>query len=97
VGLGFNSNQGEVMPSTTEFSTALGHGIWAIDTGYQRPHFDAAYLMVERGRAAFIDTGTAHSVPRLLGALEAAGVARDAVDWVIPTHVHLTTPVVRAR
>lgn len=77
------------MASTTEFSTALGHGIWAIDTGYQRPHFDAAYLMVERGRAAFIDTGTAHSVPRLLAALEAAGVARDAVDWVIPTHVHL--------
>lgn len=77
------------MASTTEFSTALGHGIWAIDTGYQRPHFDAAYLMVERGRAAFIDTGTGHSVPRLLDALDAAGVARDAVDWVIPTHVHL--------
>jgi glyoxylase-like metal-dependent hydrolase (beta-lactamase superfamily II) len=77
------------MASTTEFSTALGHGIWAIDTGYQRPHFDAAYLMVERGRAAFIDTGTGHSVPRLLDTLEAAGVARDAVDWVIPTHVHL--------
>jgi len=77
------------MASTTEFSTALGHGIWAIDTGYQRPHFDAAYLMVERGRAAFIDTGTGHSVTRLLDALEAAGVTRDAVDWVIPTHVHL--------
>ena len=77
------------MASTTEFSTALGHGIWAIDTGYQRPHFDAAYLMVERGRAAFIDTGTGHSVTRLLAVLEAAGVARDAVDWVIPTHVHL--------
>lgn len=77
------------MASTTEFSTALDHGIWAIDTGYQRPHFDAAYLMVERGRAAFIDTGTGHSVPRLLAVLDAAGVARDAVDWVIPTHVHL--------
>ncbi len=77
------------MASTTEFSTAHGHGIWSIDTGYQRPHFDAAYLMVERGRAAFIDTGTGHSVPRLLDALAAAGVARDAVDWVIPTHVHL--------
>ncbi len=77
------------MASTTEFSTAHGHGIWSIDTGYQRPHFDAAYLMVERGRAAFIDTGTGHSVTRLLDTLEAAGVARDAVDWVIPTHVHL--------
>lgn len=39
------------MATTTEFSTALGHGIWSIDTGYQRPQFDAAHLMVERSRA----------------------------------------------
>ncbi len=77
------------MDSTSEISAPLGQGIWAIDTGYQRPKFDAAYLMVEQGRAAFIDTGTSHSVPRLLAALDATGVSRDAVDWVIPTHVHL--------
>jgi len=77
------------METTTEFSTALPHGVWAIDTGYQRANFDAAYLVVADGRAAFIDTGTGHSVPRLLAVLEAAGVTRDAVDWVIPTHVHL--------
>ncbi len=67
----------------------LGHGIYAIDTGFQRPRFDAAYLLVEDGRAAFIDTGTNHAVPRLLAALDALGLAPDAVDWVIPTHVHL--------
>ena len=72
-----------------DFIDDLGHGIYAIDTGFQRPRFDAAYLMVENGRAAFIDTGTNHAVPRLLAALDALGVARDAVDWVIPTHVHL--------
>lgn len=72
-----------------DFLDDLGHGIYAIDTGFQRPRFDAAYLMVEDGRAAFIDTGTNHAVPRLLAALEALGLARDAVDWVIPTHVHL--------
>ena len=77
------------MNSTSEHATPLDHGIWVIDTGYQRPMFDAAYLMVERGRAAFIDTGTSLALPRLLAALDAAGVARDAVDWVIPTHVHL--------
>lgn len=77
------------MPSCSEHTNPLGHGIWVIDTGYQRPMFDAAYLMVEQGRAAFIDTGTSLAVPRLLEALDAAGVARDAVDWVIPTHVHL--------
>jgi glyoxylase-like metal-dependent hydrolase (beta-lactamase superfamily II) len=72
-----------------DFLETLGHGIYAIDTGFQRPRFDAAYLMVESGRAAFIDTGTNHAVPRLLAALSALGLAPDAVDWVIPTHVHL--------
>lgn len=72
-----------------DFIEDLGHGIYAIDTGFQRPRFDAAYLIVEDGRAAFIDTGTNHAVPRLLAALQALGLATDAVDWVIPTHVHL--------
>ncbi|MDH5823046.1 MBL fold metallo-hydrolase [Luteimonas sp. RD2P54] len=65
------------------------HGIVTIDTGYQRPQFCAAYLIVERGRAAFVDCGTNHSVPRLLAALQAQGLAADAVDRVILTHVHL--------
>lgn len=75
-----------VLPSFVE---DLGHGIHAIDTGFQRPRFDAAYLLVHEGHAAFIDTGTNHAVPRLLAALEALGLSPDAVDHVIPTHVHL--------
>ena len=72
-----------------DFVEDLGHGVYAIDTGFQRPIFDAAYLVVAGGRAAFIDTGTDHAVPRLLAALDALGLAREAVDHVIPTHVHL--------
>lgn len=72
-----------------EFVDALGGGVFAIDTGFTRPRFDAAYLIVQDGRAAFVDSGTNFSVPRLLTALDAVGIARDAVDWVIPTHVHL--------
>jgi glyoxylase-like metal-dependent hydrolase (beta-lactamase superfamily II) len=71
------------------FVQALPHGIHVIDTGFQRPLFDASYLIVENGRAAFIDTGTNFAVPRLLAALDDLGLARDAVDHVIPTHVHL--------
>ncbi|MDR1075733.1 MAG: MBL fold metallo-hydrolase [Xanthomonadaceae bacterium] len=65
------------------------YGIHTIDTEYVRPHFDAAYLVVEAGRGAFIDCGTSHSIPRLLAALEHARLAPEDVDWVIPTHVHL--------
>ncbi len=67
----------------------LGGGVHAIDTAFHRDHFDAAYLLLRGGRAAFIDTGTNFALPRLLAALELLGVPRDAVDWVIPTHVHL--------
>jgi len=67
----------------------LGHGIIAIDTLFQRPLFDASHLIVEEGRAAFVDTGTSHSVPHLLAALEERGLSRSDVDLVILTHVHL--------
>ena len=78
------------MPSTLlPFVQPLDHGILVIDTGFHRDAFDAAYLIVENDRAAFVDTGTNDSVPRLLAALEAAGLAPGAVDLVIATHVHL--------
>ncbi|WP_116810756.1 MBL fold metallo-hydrolase [Steroidobacter cummioxidans] len=74
---------------TAEFCQALDHGIFVIDTGFVRPRFDAAYLVVDNGRAAYIETGPNSAVPRLLAALEVAGLDRSAVDYVIPTHVHL--------
>ena len=72
-----------------DFVERLDHGIHVVDTGFHRPRYDAAYLIVEKGRAAFIDTGTNHAVPRLLAALDLVGLAPEAVDMVIPTHVHL--------
>ena len=64
-------------------------GIVTIDTGYVRPAFCAAYLVIEDGRAAFIDTGPGRALPRLLDALRGHGLGPEAVDWVIATHVHL--------
>lgn len=64
-------------------------GVVTIDTGYVRPDFCAAYMVVEDGRAAFIDTGPGKGMPRLLAALDQQGLGPDAVDWVIATHVHL--------
>ena len=65
------------------------HGIHTIDTGFQRPGFDAAYLVVENGRGAFVDCGTNHAVPAMLRALADAGIEPASVDWLILTHVHL--------
>lgn len=75
--------------TTADFCQQVSEGITVIDTGFVRPRFDAAYLLVDNGRAAYIDTGPNNAVPRLLAALQMAGLDRSAVDYIIPTHVHL--------
>ena len=65
------------------------HGITAVDTGYLHPGHAAAHLIVDSGRAAFVDVGPNSAVPNLLGALAELGIARAAVDYVLLTHVHL--------
>ena len=67
----------------------LGYGITAVDTDYVRPFLDASHLLVHGGRAAFIDTGTNHSVPLLLDALSQQAISADDVDYVFLTHIHL--------
>jgi glyoxylase-like metal-dependent hydrolase (beta-lactamase superfamily II) len=67
----------------------LDHDITVIETGYGRSGYDAAYLLVDEGHAAFIDTGVNASVPGLLAALAGRGLAPRNVDWVLLTHVHL--------
>ena len=69
--------------------TALGDGIYCIETGLYRHGLAACYLVREGDRAAFVDTGTTHTVPRLLEILGALGLSAESVDYVIPTHVHL--------
>lgn len=69
--------------------TRFPHGITAIDTEYHRPYFDASHLIVDGGQAAFVDTGTTHSVPMLLAGLEEAGLRPEDVTYVLLTHVHL--------
>ena len=73
------------LPITTYF----GNGITAVDTDYVRPRLDASHVIVRNGRAAFVDTGTTHSVPNLLTGLVSAGALPEQVDWVFLTHIHL--------
>lgn len=64
-------------------------GITCIDTMYVQPGRAACYLIIHNDRAAFIDTGTAHTVPYLLETLKLKNILPGAVEFVIPTHVHL--------
>ena len=72
-------------PQIIDFDT----GISAVDTNYVRPGLDASHLIVEDGHAAFVDAGTSHSVPLLLGALASKDLEPAQVDWLLLTHVHL--------
>lgn len=67
----------------------LPFGITCIDTNYTRPNMAAAYLLVENGRGAFIETGPLLAVPRLLAGVARAGLTPEDVDAIIVTHVHL--------
>lgn len=69
--------------------TIAHDSIITIDCHYGGPGYASAYLIVENGRAAFVDTNTALALPYLLEALDATGVAREAVDYIIVTHIHL--------
>jgi glyoxylase-like metal-dependent hydrolase (beta-lactamase superfamily II) len=63
--------------------------ITPVDTHYVRPRMDASHLLESGGRAAFVDTGTDHSIPHLLAALAAAGLSPECVDFILLTHIHL--------
>jgi glyoxylase-like metal-dependent hydrolase (beta-lactamase superfamily II) len=66
-----------------------GNGVFAFDSGYVRPLLAAVHLIVDGGRAAFVDTGNNAALPAALAALERLGLSVRSVDYVILTHIHL--------
>ena len=68
---------------------AVADGVLCIETGLYRDGLAACYLIRQRDRLAFVNTGTAHTVPDLLAVVQALGLTPQHVDYVIPTHVHL--------
>lgn len=67
----------------------LNDDIVCIDTEQMRPGLAACYLVGDGRHHALIECGTSLSVPAVLEVLAERGVAREAVDYVMPTHVHL--------
>jgi glyoxylase-like metal-dependent hydrolase (beta-lactamase superfamily II) len=76
-------------PTESDALAALGAGVVAVDTGFLAPRFDASHLILQDGRAAFVDTGVNDSVDTLVNALAAYDVEECDVDYVFLTHVHL--------
>ena len=77
------------MPGNSAQTTRVDACIWAIDVEYIRPLHDSSHLVVEDGRAAFVDTGTNDSVPLLVDALRQQDLDVGDVDYVFLTHIHL--------
>ena len=65
------------------------HGISAIDAQFHRPKRAAIHLIVEKGAAALVDTGTSFSIPGVVASLEHKNIAVEDVAYVILTHIHL--------
>ncbi len=65
------------------------HGVATIDALYIKPGIASLQLIVQNKRAAFIDTGTSHSLANVRAVLRHKGLTDTDVDYVIPTHVHL--------
>ncbi|MCB1740661.1 MAG: MBL fold metallo-hydrolase [Gammaproteobacteria bacterium] len=68
---------------------AQGHGIYRIDTLHNGPDSTACYVLEANGRVAIIDTGARKTPAAIQQLLEARGLSAEAVDYVMPTHVHL--------
>lgn len=60
-----------------------------IDCHYLRPGKASVYLLADRGEAAFVDVNAPTALPHLLAALDAAGLAPEAVHYLLLTHIHL--------
>src|SRR3954452_6953649 len=75
--------------TSAHVAQAVGNGVFVVDTLYVRRGLAASPLVVDDGHAAFVDTGAAPAAPRLLRALDELGIAREQVDYLFLTHVHL--------
>ncbi|MCC5813394.1 MAG: MBL fold metallo-hydrolase [Leptospira sp.] len=64
-------------------------GVFTIDCNYIQPNVACAYLIVDNGRAVFVENNTSHALSLLLQALETHDILPENVDYAIITHVHL--------
>ncbi|MGA1538694.1 MAG: MBL fold metallo-hydrolase, partial [bacterium] len=64
-------------------------GIIALDTQMMRPLMVSSHLILQNGKAAFVDVGASPLIPNLLKGLSEHSLSKEDVEYVIVTHVHL--------
>ncbi len=74
-----------MLPNTIDYE----FDVTCVDTEQQRRGMACCYLLRSGDAYAFVECGTSLSVPGLLAVLDARGIAREQVAYVMPTHVHL--------
>lgn len=64
-------------------------GVLCVDSGFMRDRMASCYVLEAGSELAIIETGTRASVRRLADVIRLRGWSKDAVRFVIVTHVHL--------
>jgi glyoxylase-like metal-dependent hydrolase (beta-lactamase superfamily II) len=64
-------------------------GVLCVDSGFERDRMASCYVLESGNEVAIIETGTQTSVERLMEVIRHRGWAREAVRFIIVTHVHL--------
>ncbi|NOX44965.1 MAG: MBL fold metallo-hydrolase [Caldiserica bacterium] len=68
----------------------LRDGLWLLDTRqFGIPRYGGVYILRQGDAAALVETGTSLAAPLVLEGLEELGIARDAVELIFLTHIHL--------
>lgn len=75
-----------IFPGVWEFRTTYGRDAAELFTDGPMPH--AAWL-VEGDRPAILDPGPTSIAEELLDAIRKAGQDTDAIEWVVPSHIHV--------
>ena len=71
------------------FQHFQNEGIIALDTQMMRPLMVSSHLILQNGKAAFVDVGASPSIPNLLKGLSEHSLSKADVEYVIVTHIHL--------
>lgn len=74
---------------TAEVTIGGCSDVYCVDIDlYELPRYGAVYV-IDADEPAIIDTGIGKNYDRILAAAEAIGIAREAISYILPTHVHL--------